>query len=89
MQNKKKEDFQKYNILIHDKFIISLRFKLYTHFFLETKTATQVTPENDDDMWNNFSPDLKEIIQIPELAVDTIEARPYDPISEVPMEDQK
>lgn len=55
----------------------------------KTKTATQVTPENDDDMWNNFSPDLKEIIQIPELAVDTIEARPYDPISEVPMEDQK
>jgi len=40
-------------------------------------------------MWNNFSPDLKEIIQIRELAVDAIEARPYDPISEVPMEDQK
>jgi len=40
-------------------------------------------------MWNNFSSDLKEIIQIPELAVDAIEARPYDPISEVPMEDQK
>lgn len=55
----------------------------------KTKTATQVTPENDDDMWNNFSPDLKEIIQIRELAVDAIEARPYDPISEVPMEDQK
>lgn len=56
---------------------------------LETKTATQVTPENDNDMWNNFCPDLKEIIQIRELAVNVIEARPYDPISEVPMEDQK
>ncbi|XP_015364645.1 PREDICTED: protein timeless homolog [Diuraphis noxia] len=55
----------------------------------KTKAATQVTPENDDDMWNNFSPELKEIIQIRELAVDVIEARPYDPISEVPMEDQK
>jgi len=40
-------------------------------------------------MWNNFSPELREIIQIRELAVDAIEARPYDPISEVPMEDQK
>jgi len=40
-------------------------------------------------MWNNFSPELREIIQTHELAVDAIEARPYDPISEVPMEDQK
>lgn len=40
-------------------------------------------------MWTNLSPDLKKIIQIPELIVDATEARPYDPISEVPMEDQK
>lgn len=39
-------------------------------------------------MWNNFSPNLKEIIQMHEK-VNAIEARPYDPISEVSMEDQK
>jgi hypothetical protein len=57
--------------------------------FLESKTATQVTLENDNSIWDNFSPDLKEVIQIRELVVNAIEARPYDPISEVPMEDQK
>ncbi|XP_050054655.1 protein timeless homolog isoform X3 [Aphis gossypii] len=56
--------------------------------YKKSKTATQVTPENDDSMWNNFSTNLKEIIQIHEQ-VNVIEARPYDPISEVPMEDQK
>ncbi|KAF0730149.1 protein timeless, partial [Aphis craccivora] len=56
--------------------------------YKKSKTATQVTPENNDSMWNNFSPNLKEIIQMHEQ-VNAIEARPYDPISEVPMEDQK
>jgi len=40
-------------------------------------------------MWNSFSPDLKEIIQTCDLIVNAVEARPYDPISEIPMEDQK
>lgn len=40
-------------------------------------------------MWANFSPNLNEIIQMSELVVDAIEARPFDPISEVSMEDQK
>uniref|UniRef100_A0A2S2NUZ1 Protein timeless n=1 Tax=Schizaphis graminum TaxID=13262 RepID=A0A2S2NUZ1_SCHGA len=57
--------------------------------FKKSKTATQVTLENDDTIWDNFSPDLKEVIQIRELVVNAIEARPYDPISEVSMEDQK
>lgn len=47
-------------------------------------------PEDDDDaMWTNLNTDLKEIIQTPELVVDVNEAKPYDPISEVSMEDQK
>lgn len=40
-------------------------------------------------MWTNLSPDLKEIIEMRELFIDTVEARPYDPVSEVPMDDQK
>uniref|UniRef100_A0A2H8TU68 Protein timeless n=1 Tax=Melanaphis sacchari TaxID=742174 RepID=A0A2H8TU68_9HEMI len=55
----------------------------------KSKTATKIIPENNNSMWDNFSPDLKEIIQIRELVVNVVEARPYDPISEVSMEDQK
>lgn len=46
-------------------------------------------PEDDDTLWSNVGSSLKEIVQIRELLVDAIEARPYDPVSEVPMEDQK
>lgn len=40
-------------------------------------------------MWNDFSSDLKEVIQMNDLVVDALQSRPYDPVSEVPMEDQK
>lgn len=62
---------------------------MYVYFILESKVVSQNTPEDDDTMWTNLSPRLREIIQIPELIVDATEARPYDPVSEVPMEDQK
>jgi len=57
--------------------------------FLESKATSQDAPEDNDTMWTNFSPGLKEIIEMHELAIDTIEARPYDPVSDVPMDDQK
>lgn len=46
-------------------------------------------PEDDDTMWTNLNMDLKKIIQMPELVIDINEAKPYDPVSEVSMEDQK
>ncbi|VVC29572.1 Hypothetical protein CINCED_3A024542 [Cinara cedri] len=55
----------------------------------KTKTANKVSPEDDDTVWTNISPDLKETILFHELVVDSINARPYDPVSEVSMEDQK
>lgn len=61
----------------------------YYCFSPESKIASRVEPEDDDTMWANFSPDIKEIIQMRELVVDANEARPYDPISEVSMDDQK
>lgn len=58
------------------------------YFFLESKPVTRVD-QDDDTMWNDFSSDLKEVIQMDDLVVDAIQSRPYDPVSEVPMEDQK
>lgn len=40
-------------------------------------------------MWANFSPDLEKIIDTLEEVVDATEAKPYDPVSEVPMDEQK
>lgn len=62
---------------------------IYEFFVLESKVISQNTPEDDDTLWTNLSPGLREIIQIPELIIDATEAKPYDPISDVPMEDQK
>lgn len=61
-------------------------------FFLESKVTTQNTQNNqedDDIMWTNISLDLEEIIKMHELIVDANEIKPYDPISEISMEDQK
>lgn len=61
-------------------------------FFVESnvKLTTKVDPvEDNDTMWTKFSPDLENIIKLHTLIVDVNEAKPYDPISEVSMEDQK
>lgn len=57
-------------------------------YILESKPVTHID-QDDDTMWNDFSSDLKEVIQMHDLVVDALEARPYDPVSEVSMEDQK
>lgn len=59
------------------------------NFLLESKSTAQVNPEDDDTIWNNFTLDLEEIIKMRELIVDANEVKPYDPISEISMEDQK
>lgn len=65
-------------------------FLCYLLLFLESsKTPAQNTSEDNDTMWTNISPDLTNIIQMSELVVNAIEARPYDPVSDVPMEEQK
>lgn len=71
---------------IHSIFFLFVILQLHL-YFLESKTIIHVDPD-DDTMWTDFSSDLKEVIQS-NLVVDTIEARPYDPVSEVPIEDQK
>ncbi|XP_025415567.1 protein timeless homolog isoform X4 [Sipha flava] len=63
--------------------------KAKTKVSKKSKSLPHNTPEDDDTLWNNLSPGLKEIIEIPDLIIDATEAKPYDPISEVPMEDQK
>jgi len=61
----------------------------YIFIFLESKPPSQVVTEDDDIMWTNLSQDIKEIIQMCEGVIDVNEARPYDPVSEISMEDQK
>ncbi|XP_050538805.1 protein timeless homolog [Daktulosphaira vitifoliae] len=52
---------------------------------------SQATLNNDieDITWDNIFPTLKKIMQTNNLIVDAVEARPYDPVSVIPMEDQK
>lgn len=68
--------------------IYNFLFLYYVYFIPESKTP-KVTSEDNDTMWANFNLDLKEIIQMPEFNVDVVEAKPYDPVSDVSMEDQK
>jgi len=84
---KKKKNSSGSTYLLYN--FIYFRFLCLSLLFLESKAITQGTLEDNDTMWTNFSLNLKEIIQMRELVIDTIEARPYDPVSEVPMDDQK
>jgi hypothetical protein len=87
---KQKQKFLKvYAITLFHHNYIYIYIYIYEFFVLESKSLPHNTPEDDDTLWNNLSPGLKEIIEIPDLIIDATEAKPYDPISEVPMEDQK
>lgn len=65
-------------------------FPYYLLLFLESsKTPTQNSPKDNESTWTNIIPDLTNIVQMSELVVNAIEVRPYDPVSDVPMEEQK